>query len=207
MKKQAFTLTEVLLTLAIVGVVSALTLPTLINNYQNDIYTTSLRKVFNELSGAAERFMADEHIDNFYESDILSEDGMNEFADKYLKIATKCGTECYSNNELKSSEKYQDMSRGSKTAPQGTVCLNTPSSVVICMSEKDNHLWFDIDTNGKKGPNTLGRDAFSLQVYDNGNLINEDLDEYDPAKCKSSDWKKAEHCVGLIVKGNWKMNY
>ena len=35
MKKNAFTLAEVLITLGIIGVVAAMTLPTLIQNHQN----------------------------------------------------------------------------------------------------------------------------------------------------------------------------
>ena len=44
MKNLGFTLFETLLTLAIIGVVSALTLPALVNNHQNHIAETSLHK-------------------------------------------------------------------------------------------------------------------------------------------------------------------
>ena len=36
MKKRAFTLAEVLITLGIIGIVAALTMPTLIGNYQKN---------------------------------------------------------------------------------------------------------------------------------------------------------------------------
>ena len=42
--KKSMTLAEVLITLGIIGVVAAITLPTLINNYQNTQYVTSLKK-------------------------------------------------------------------------------------------------------------------------------------------------------------------
>ena len=43
-KKKGFTLAEVLITIAIVGVVAAMTLPNLIQNYQKKVISTKLKK-------------------------------------------------------------------------------------------------------------------------------------------------------------------
>ena len=48
-KKAAFTLTEVLITLGIIGVVAALTLPTLISNHKKQTYVNQLKKAVNTL--------------------------------------------------------------------------------------------------------------------------------------------------------------
>ena len=45
----AFTLAEVLVTLGIIGVVSAMTVPTLMQNYQRQSYVTQLHKTYNEM--------------------------------------------------------------------------------------------------------------------------------------------------------------
>ena len=50
--KQAFTLAEVLITLGIIGVVAALTIPTLIGNYQKKEVPVKLQKMYNTLWGA-----------------------------------------------------------------------------------------------------------------------------------------------------------
>lgn len=42
--KNAFTLAEVLITLGIIGVVAALTIPTLVNNYRKKQFETGLKK-------------------------------------------------------------------------------------------------------------------------------------------------------------------
>ena len=42
--KSAFTLAEVLITLGIIGVVSALTLPVLVQKYRNNVVETKLKK-------------------------------------------------------------------------------------------------------------------------------------------------------------------
>ena len=48
--KYAFTLAEVLATLGIIGVVSAMAVPSLKQNYQKQSYVTQLHKVYNELT-------------------------------------------------------------------------------------------------------------------------------------------------------------
>ena len=45
MKNSAFTMAEVLITLGIIGVVAAMTLPTLLNNNRNKALETALREV------------------------------------------------------------------------------------------------------------------------------------------------------------------
>ena len=51
-KFKAFTLAEVLITLGIIGVVAALTLPTLIQNHQKQVYVTQLKKAYSTINNA-----------------------------------------------------------------------------------------------------------------------------------------------------------
>ena len=51
-KKAAFTLAEVLITLAIIGIVAAMTIPTLISNYQEKATVTRLKETYSMLSQA-----------------------------------------------------------------------------------------------------------------------------------------------------------
>ena len=60
----AFTLAEVLVTLGIIGVVSAMTVPTLMQNYQRQSYVTQLHKTYNEFSHAILRFQTDRNAVN-----------------------------------------------------------------------------------------------------------------------------------------------
>ncbi|MDR1327413.1 MAG: type II secretion system GspH family protein [Heliobacteriaceae bacterium] len=53
MKKHAFTLAEVLITLGIIGVVAALTMPSLIGNYQKNVVTTRMKKFYSMINQAA----------------------------------------------------------------------------------------------------------------------------------------------------------
>ena len=55
-----FTLAEVLITLGIIGVVAAITLPTLIQNYQKQVYVNSLQKALNTTENMFKKMQADE---------------------------------------------------------------------------------------------------------------------------------------------------
>lgn len=52
MKKNAFTLAEILITLGIIGVVAALTMPSLIQNYRKHVVETRLAKVYSVMNQA-----------------------------------------------------------------------------------------------------------------------------------------------------------
>lgn len=52
MCKKAFTLAEVLITLGIIGVVAALTLPTLMANYRKHVVVTKLQKIYSVINQA-----------------------------------------------------------------------------------------------------------------------------------------------------------
>ena len=50
MKNRAFTLAEVLITLGIIGVVAAMTLPTVVNKYKEKETVTKLKKFYSIIS-------------------------------------------------------------------------------------------------------------------------------------------------------------
>ena len=82
-----FTLAEVLVTLGIIGVVSAMTVPTLVQNYQRKSYVTQLHKVYNELGQAAERYKTDNNYVSLKESRIVgNKEELNKFVKTYFKI-------------------------------------------------------------------------------------------------------------------------
>lgn len=65
--KKGFTLAEVLITLGIVGIVSALTLPTLINNFRAKALETSFKKADAVLTRAMQTTMFEHGITRYYD--------------------------------------------------------------------------------------------------------------------------------------------
>ncbi len=58
-KKNAFTLAEVLITLGIIGVVAAMTLPTLVQKHQKKVIATRLKQTYSQLYQALNMAQAD----------------------------------------------------------------------------------------------------------------------------------------------------
>lgn len=64
--KRGFTLAEVLITLGIIGVVSAMTLPTLINKYKMKTYEIGFKKEYSVMQNAINNINAEESLINCY---------------------------------------------------------------------------------------------------------------------------------------------
>ena len=86
--KKGFTLAEVLITLGIIGVVAALTLPALIQNYQKKATATSVKKAYSELNQIIERAKADYGDPSgwsYYEQDNLAQ-WVQTYIEPYVKV-------------------------------------------------------------------------------------------------------------------------
>ena len=83
--KKAFTLAEVLITLGIIGVVAAMTMPSVINSYQKKSTVVKLKKVYSSLQNAVEMSKA-EHGDyeNWEKLGITSNEGVHNYIYEYL---------------------------------------------------------------------------------------------------------------------------
>ena len=228
--RNGFTLAEVLVTLGIIGVVSAMTVPTLMQNYQRKSFVTQLHKVYSEVMQATERYTSDNNYVSFGESRIRGNDTeLKRFINTYFKVVKDCGTRyvgCFANDYQSISGKTRNIEHG-----QCNTVVALASGAVICvdavvMEDVDsedpddedkitssNHvgnagevLAFEVDLNGKQGPNVYGRDYFSFQVDRNGNIID---------KFYVSNGNKADtDCnhpdngtFGKIIEDGWEMTY
>jgi len=99
-KQRAFTLAEVLITLAIIGIVASLTIPSLMASYQKVQFVTGLKKSYAEVTEAF-RLMANDHgcaddlrCTGVFTGVQLSDDANTRLGNelkKYFKVAKDCG--------------------------------------------------------------------------------------------------------------------
>ena len=91
--KSAFTLAEVLITLGIIGVVAALTLPSLIANYKNKEYATRAKHTYSLISQAIQKYQADAgvagDVSGLFDTSKTSEEVLLNFS-KYFDGAKIC---------------------------------------------------------------------------------------------------------------------
>ena len=77
------------MTLGIIGVVSAMTVPTLMQNYQRKSYVTQLHKVYNELSQAALQYITDKNAVDLKEAGLIVTNNNTTAFENFIKIILK----------------------------------------------------------------------------------------------------------------------
>src|SRR5574344_2658933 len=68
-KSLAFTLAEVLIVLGIIGIVAALTIPTLMANVQKQQYVTALKKFYSTQTEGYARMLAEENVEKLEDTE------------------------------------------------------------------------------------------------------------------------------------------
>ena len=180
----AFTLAEVLITLGIIGVVAAMTMPSLITAKQEKATISTIKKNYSIFANAL--LMAQNDNGELYTWGITKDaDGLNLVSSNlkpYLKIIEDCGVGEKSDCAPGDNGKFKDLTGRKRTedfssSDYYSFRLNDGTAVAIqlktkaeCISSESSCMNFYIDTNGKKYPNTLGKDIFYFDGYGNGKL-------------------------------------
>ena len=214
--KKGFTLSEVLITLGIIGVISALTLPNLVGNYRSKILMTQLQNTINLVQSAVVKSMEDNAVENF--GNVVSTESAREnFMKTYFDpVATcvqsedegsgyaNCLAKTYTSFDKTASATGESIvtNRASKA-----VCGTLTSGATVCVygpyTDTSAKAVFWIDTNGMEEPNMNGKDLFWFWVRDNGKLAysfseinnelnNEEYDANDPEKVAEHNKKVRE---------------
>ena len=173
MKKTGFTLAEVLITLAIIGVVATLTLPALMTNTAEQQAKTALKKGINTLTEAAQMNQAISGFD--YSSLTVSSTTDTESQSLYGLLATRTSVDYQKSNDAKTAGLPTNQGTATTDGNEGNYALFFrdgsavlfPNSVVSSTKlgaeagtkvMEDNLVYglpIIYDTNGAKGPNIL----------------------------------------------------
>lgn len=182
--KLAFTLAEVLITLGIIGLVAAMTIPTLLNATQDLQFKVAWKKEFSVLSQATELMKKDnggDLIGLFTDVNAMRDNYMN-----YLKVIKYCNYDA-ARNCFPTQIKWLNDSSDTVAVPAGFI-LNDGTAVGLaawvsanCTNTAYGHNptggWggaptqscgsIFIDVNGSKPPNKVSKDIFQAVVLKN----------------------------------------
>ena len=161
-----FTLAEVLITLGIIGVVAALTMPTLVGNYQKKVVVERLKKVYTTMKQVEYRAIADNgDIDlwaEYWSEEIL----LNKYIYPYLDVLKMCKrNECEYKYTDPESEGKQDLTNKiGFYLKDGTLVKISESHIGYGGNSSVFWLGYTIDINGNNPPNIAGRDVFFAEA-------------------------------------------
>ena len=203
MRKNAFTLAEVLITLGIIGVVSAMTIPTLVSRYHEDVYATQLRKVYSELSQAVEKLLSESNAVSLNESR-LRRDGAGYLLNNYFNVTKTCTnatiSNCFATNYI---SRNSATIAASSYVPAYSSCAMLSGGASICLGQLDSgNIPVAVDVNGPQGPNILGLDLFSMRITSNGKI---DGAVTNTSNCANDQGDDNGACFNKVVDAGWKI--
>ena len=226
--KFAFTFAEVLITLGIIGIIVAMTLPSLIGKYQKHVTVTRLQKVYSVLSQAI-NFAIKDHEDIQY----WNFEGLNaqQFMDRYLVPYFQNVASEEPLIQVDASYSYSNVyAFADGTTLYGWLWHNP---------QVNGLLQIVVDINGKAKPNIYGRDKFIFYIFSqkadwyntgSGNVAKNipgaglypDGYGYDRERMKNDSWRGCNRrgdeeslgnqaqagafCTAMIMLDGWKIS-
>ena len=229
--KNGFTLSEILITLSVVGVIAAMTLPSVVKHYQQQATVNQLKKAYSEVSQALHKAEVEHGLMETWDfanfataSERATYFGEN-YLFPYIKTVEKCvpsSNKCWAdkitnvsgnvlgNSDLLSNAK-QFVSFVTASGYSGYYWLNGNSI---------GGMWYWVDINGpQKGPNKLGRDIFVFEIFwgsgdrvgkfSSGAIVNNlTRDEMITKGCSrknATNYTDGQYCGALIMHDGWKI--
>lgn len=178
--KKGFTLAEVLLTLGIIGVISALTVPAVITSSKRSNYITGLKKANSTLNAVVKHSVTMQGaVRRWTRSNATTE--FKKYFMPYLDINKDCalGAGCFASS-------YTHLTSSASCLPSDfatnyyKVNLADGSSVAYAKVGNFTDLGASgaaiiyVDINGPQGPNHCGRDMFIFRLYPYTNNVKAD---------------------------------
>ena len=230
MKKSGFTLAEVLITLAIIGVIAALTLPGLMTDTASAQIGPKLAKAVSMFEQGNESLLNTFSVDSLTDTGLLDGDTpivtYGDELSKHLKISPFTYPEGVTQEALDESTDASctigaTFADGtpfiSKDGTLYVINYNADSMVATNPAHKQRIGTVFVDTNGIKTPNAIGTDIFAFSLWNDGSLRpvgGANWSEGAEGECKWQDTcannaaaTDYNACAGAIFENNLKVLY
>ena len=204
-KLNAFTLAEVLITLGVIGVIAAITMPSVVKKYQKISTVTKLKKVYTTLNQAIKLSEAENGEYEYWEqiSDIGEDAYFNKYWKPYLKSAKICNT--YQACGYKSNSPWVNLQGTNAQTPGVTYVgrlslILTDGAFVSIQTLSGGKIISTIyvDINAGNLPNKLGRDAFYFTRTNKGQVVASEGNNCTPSGVGTS-------CAKKIIEDGWQI--
>ncbi len=203
--KEAFTITELVVALGIIGVIATMTIPHIAKDINRKILSSQIKNTVASLQQVVADEMVTHKTKNLMDTDFGNPDTL--LTEEHFEILKECSStdNCW-------GEKYGYIhpgKRGDTVTPPAasTRTIKLRNGVVIGYKLISNPAAvgnFYIDINGSDDPNIIGRDFFAIRLMNTGKL----LGAYPTgSKCYTSFSLSngGLACMQSLMDNNWKM--
>ena len=220
--KKGFTLAEVLITLGIIGVVAAMTLPSLVGKYQKRQTVEQLKKTLSTLEQAfklseAQNGFSNDWVDTSAE---VSAEAMTQYFDTYWRPYLKIMKTCQTPEDCGYNQKqFYNL----KNVNSGAVIVNEVTRTAVVLNDgmflqfvpmnwdsEDNPYMsktqqIRVDLNGPKPPNRYCRDVFNFVVDLDRHFVKPLGYEKTEEELEQNVQRKGDFCMLKIVQDGWEI--
>lgn len=202
---KAFSLAEVLITMMVIAVIAAMTIPTLRKDANNKAIATNLKKIYSELNQASSLFLTENYSNKMCRAGISDDAAFEEeFINKKLNVVKKCTSgasqDCFGDSSLVDGLSSYVLNSGISISFDSFQC-------------PDLNLYVYVDVNGPNGPNRPGSDQFLLMMNDSGKVYTgsaagvRESGAYDSQCETGDDYAMAWACAAKIQQDGWTIKY
>lgn len=193
---KAFTLSELLIALGIIGVIATLSIPSIVSTIQYNILATQLKNNVVAIQQLIDDQKIEHKTKNLADTDFKNAASFYSIMNKAQDCTgdTKCWGDQY---RTILGDKVSDNDQ----TPTGGIKLKNGATISYSKNIDELGLWIgtiDIDVNGPEQPNIIGRDRFQFGITINGKIVGVHSDE-------EKSCREAAVCFDAIMKNNWKM--
>lgn len=168
--KTAFTLAETLIVLVVVGIISSISVPTLIMVHQKEEALTRIKKTYSALQQTTYRAIADHgQPDTWVMNSGTSWNTARRFTETYILPYLSTADICLNNVTSKCNYTIYNLNKTVYNMPNNTFRFYLADGTFLFVypvsnsNDKAAMIYFDI--NGPKLPNRLGRDIYKIEYW------------------------------------------
>lgn len=174
-KYKAFTLAETMIVIAVLGIISLITIPSMVKTNFRRTSIIRVKKMYSTMQTALTSMIAMNgygsiNLSNYPSTSTGAEKVYEDFIKPYIRVSFVAGTSQQEKEKIMNCENPMKLLTGGyhtsdycKSTKYFGVRLNDGSTITMRGYNNDD-LYFVYDTNGKKGPNTLGKDIFRFYL-------------------------------------------
>ncbi len=211
--KKAFTLNELLIALAIIGIVLVVAVPLVVSHFSKKSEVVALQRTYTAVANAVKLLMIDERVKKLSNSSLYiksSSDTVTNTAGAFIKKYFKVVDDCETETDSCFAASYKNLDNNAVKLPEKgeayCASISTGASICVTPSKPDSTIPVTVlvDINGPAKPNIGGRDLFTFWIYVDG-FVGDKISEDSIEVCRSNSYGSG--CFNRIIKADWSMDY